>query len=58
MLWYQAEHGAPPSYREVMEFIGAVSNNAAADHLKALERKGYVRHYPGRARGWVALGEP
>jgi len=55
MLEYQAEHGAPPSLREIVDFIGASSTNAAADHLRALKRRGMVRHYPKRTRGWVPI---
>lgn len=40
---YIAEHGYPPTRREIGQLIGASSFvRAACDHLKALERKGYI----------------
>lgn len=52
---YQAENGAPPSIREICGHFNWVSKNSALDHLKQLRDKGYVRHFPGRSRGWVCL---
>lgn len=53
MLEYREKHGAPPSMREIADHFDYASLNGVSDHLKALERKGYVRHYHGRSRGWV-----
>jgi SOS-response transcriptional repressor LexA len=55
MLEYQAEHGAPPSVREMTRWLGASSTNAANDHLILMERKGMVRRYRRRARAWVPI---
>ena len=40
-----------PTYREICKSLGYRSPKAAADHLAALERKGYVILERGRARG-------
>jgi repressor LexA len=35
-------HGYPPTLREIGEHMGIKSTNGVNDHLKALERKGYL----------------
>lgn len=55
MLEYQAEHGAPPSLREICGYIGARSSNAAFAHMKLMLAKGLVRHRPGVSRGWTPV---
>jgi repressor LexA len=42
--------GYPPTVREVAAHFG-VQPRAAADHLAALKRKGYLHREPGRSRG-------
>ncbi len=42
--------GYPPTVREVAAHFG-VQPRAAADHLAALKRKGYLRREPGLSRG-------
>lgn len=37
------EQGYPPTIREIGEFMGIRSTNGVNDHLKALERKGYLK---------------
>ena len=37
------ERGYPPSYEEIAEQFGFASPNAVTSHLKAIERKGYIR---------------
>ena len=36
------EQGYPPTIREIGEHFGIRSTNGVNDHLKALERKGYL----------------
>lgn len=48
---YQARLGFPPTVKELAELIGVSSPNAAADHVNALKRKGYITVAPGAARG-------
>jgi len=44
--------GYPPTVREVAAHF-AIQPRAAADHLEALKRKGYLRREPGLSRGLV-----
>jgi repressor LexA len=46
--------GYPPTVREVAAHFG-VQPRAAADHLAALKRKGYLHREPGRSRGLALL---
>jgi repressor LexA len=42
--------GAPPTYRELQEDLGFNSTASVRDHLRALERKGFVQFGDGRFR--------
>lgn len=46
---YIASAGFAPSIREVADFF-QMSIRGAYDHIKALEKKGYVTHLPKTAR--------
>jgi repressor LexA len=54
---YVAEEGCPPTRAEIAATLGFRSPNAAEDHLRALERKGYVELVPGSSRGIRLLEE-
>ncbi|MGZ0720310.1 LexA family protein [Kluyvera cryocrescens] len=54
---YKARVGFPPTMFELAGLIGCSSPNAAADHVNALKRKGYITVAPGVARGITILGE-
>jgi repressor LexA len=43
--------GFPPTRAEIARVFGFSSANAAEDHLRALERKGYIDMLPGASRG-------
>lgn len=43
--------GLPPTRAEIAQCFGFRSANAAEDHLRALERKGYLTILPGSSRG-------
>jgi len=43
--------GYPPTRAEIAQAFGFRSANAAEDHLRALERKGYITIMPGSSRG-------
>lgn len=45
------ETGFPPTRAEIAEAFGFRSANAAEEHLRALERKGYITILPGSSRG-------
>jgi repressor LexA len=46
----QQERGAPPTLREIAAHFGFRSMNAAAAHVRALRRKGWLTAEPRRAR--------
>jgi repressor LexA len=46
-----ANTGFPPTRAEIAQELGFASANAAADHLRALEKKGYITMTPGVSRG-------
>ena len=48
---FRQDEGSAPTYREIADRFGFKSTKAAADHVRALEKKGYVRLHCGRARG-------
>jgi len=59
------EAGYPPTIREIGEGLDIRSTNGVNDHLKALERKGYLSRDPAKSRALIptsaarsALGEP
>lgn len=54
---YVAEEGCPPTRAEIADTLGFRSPNAAEDHLRALERKGYIELVPGASRGIRLLDE-
>ncbi|MGD2112213.1 MAG: transcriptional repressor LexA [Gammaproteobacteria bacterium] len=54
---YVVEEGCPPTRAEIAESLGFRSPNAAEDHLRALERKGYIELVPGASRGIRLLEE-
>lgn len=46
-----ASSGFPPTRAEIAHTLGFKSANAAEDHLRALEKKGYISLAPGASRG-------
>lgn len=59
ILDYLVEHineqGYPPSMREIGEFFGIRSTNGVSDHLRALERKGFISRSAQKGRGIQVL---
>lgn len=48
---YIADHGYAPTVNEICDGIGVSSTNGVSDHIRALERKGYLVKGPkGQAR--------
>jgi len=47
------EEGYPPTIREIGEALDIRSTNGVNDHLKALERKGYLERDPVKSRAVV-----
>lgn len=51
LIAFRQEHGFPPTVQELAEMLGCRSHNAAAEHLRALERKGVITRGRGVSRG-------
>ncbi len=51
------DNGAPPSAREIASHFGFASPKAATDHVRALEKKGYLELPPRSARN-IRLATP
>src|SRR5438046_3004448 len=49
-------HGYPPTLREIGEHMGIRSTNGVNDHLKALEKKGYLEREDLKSRALRPLG--
>jgi repressor LexA len=54
---HQREHGVMPSTREIQRYFGFASQTAAMSHLRALEKKGVIQRYAGKARAVVFPGD-
>ena len=52
-----AETGSAPTLDEISGHFSFKSSNSARQHLRLIERKGYLRLRPGRARG-IRLTQP
>lgn len=56
-----AGRGYPPTVREISDAAGSSTVNGTVRLLEILERKGYIRRTPGKARAITVLspaGEP
>lgn len=52
------ERGYPPTLREIGEYMGIRSTNGVNDHLRALERKGYLRREDMKSRALRLVKAP
>ncbi|HEY3233664.1 MAG TPA: transcriptional repressor LexA [Polyangiaceae bacterium] len=52
------ERGYPPTLREIGDYMGIRSTNGVNDHLRALERKGYLRREDMKSRTLRVTEEP
>ena len=52
------QRGYPPTLREIGEHMGIRSTNGVNDHLRALERKGYLRREDMKSRALKLVEEP
>jgi len=55
---YVEETGYPPTIREIGDELGIKSTNGVNDHLKALEKKGYLERQTGKSRALRPLRHP
>jgi SOS-response transcriptional repressor LexA len=53
-----ASRGYPPTLREIGEHMGIRSTNGVHDHLKALERKGYIVREELKSRSVTIVDSP
>ena len=51
------ERGYPPTIREIGEALDIASTNGVNDHLKALERKGYLQRDPIKSRALIPTAQ-
>ena len=54
---HQQQKGVIPTLREIARHFSFRSMTAAVDHVRVLQRKGYLAHEPRRARSLRVLGE-
>jgi repressor LexA len=52
------DRGYPPTLREIGEHMGIRSTNGVNDHLRALERKGYLRREDMKSRALQVVDAP
>jgi repressor LexA len=52
------QRGYPPTLREIGEYMGIRSTNGVNDHLRALERKGYLRREDMKSRALRVVEPP
>ena len=57
VISFAQDHGYPPTFREIGEHFG-FGWCASKAHLKAIERKGFIKLIPSRSRGIEMLGKP
>lgn len=57
LIRYQAEHGYPPSRREISQALGWLSLSTLWSDLRRLERAKHIQVAPGIARGIRVLPE-
>jgi len=54
---HRTRHGVPPTVREIQHHFGFASPNAAASHLRALEKKKLLQRGRGAARSLKVTGD-
>lgn len=54
---YWNENGFSPALRDIGIMFG-ITFRSVQDHLKAIQKKGYIRKTPGIARSIVILKQP
>lgn len=52
---FTRSEGYPPTRQEIADHFGFASPNAAAEHVKALAKKGAIRIAPHKSRGIVVV---
>lgn len=52
---YIKDIGYPPTFEEMRESLGVISNQSVLDHLRKLEENGVIKHTKGMARSLTIL---
>ena len=55
---FQVDRGYPPSMREIGEHFGIRSTNGVSDHLRALQRKGFLQRSGHLSRSLTVVKQP
>ena len=55
---FSSDHSYPPSMREIGEHFGIRSTNGVSDHLRALERKGFLQRDGQLSRSLTVVKQP
>jgi SOS-response transcriptional repressor LexA len=55
---FMVAKGYPPTLREIGKAFGISSTNGVNDHLRAIERKGYIRCEPSKSRAITIVDAP
>jgi repressor LexA len=55
---FQGRHGFAPSIREIGEFFQIRSTNGVSDHLRALEKKGFLQRSGNLSRSLTVVRQP
>ena len=50
---YMGDYGFPPTRAEISKLLGFKSANAAEQHLRAIEKKGFIKILSGASRGII-----
>jgi len=58
IISYINEHGYPPTLRWLGDWLGIASTNGVSDHLRALEKKGYIYQSGMASRGITVVRFP
>jgi repressor LexA len=53
----RTHHGIPPTLQELGDMVG-VTAQTISEHMKALERKGYIARMQSKARGYISTALP
>jgi SOS-response transcriptional repressor LexA len=53
VLALNEKNGVPPTMREIADYLGFSSGNAACEQVRRLKRKGYLENINGKARASI-----
>src|ERR1700733_4333438 len=56
LLDQRDQYGACPTQEEIRQHFGFKSQNSVCEHLRLLEKKGFIKRNPGKARSIQLTG--